>query len=317
MAAYAAAVLTTPAGISGAVWLLPFQVSVLDTPSLAATPTNLLYNVVATPGALYRYWRQQQTGGRLALVLIAGTLPGVIAGAVIRVELLPGPRLFDLVIAAVSLPLGAWLALTRPAPPGDPERQARPVPVPVLVALAAAVGCVGGIYGIGGGALLAPILIGLGRRPSEVAPAALAATFVTSVVGVLSFTILSAHRAGRGGTGLAHRHRAWARRPGRWLYRCPSPVPAARRDDPPPGGRCHPGYRHLLPVVGLGLILLSRHLPIAAGPVGVAAGATAGAADRMRRDRQEAPLTRWPRLGQPGTRKLAARRPGTHVRLSL
>src|SRR5262245_64318147 len=37
----------------------------------------------------------------------------------------------------------------------------------------------------------------------------------------------------------------------------------------------------------------------------------------MRRDRQEAPLTRWPRLGQPGTRKLAARRPGTHVRLSL
>ena len=43
MAAYAAAVLTTPAGISGAVLLLPFQVSVLDTPSLAATPTNLLY----------------------------------------------------------------------------------------------------------------------------------------------------------------------------------------------------------------------------------------------------------------------------------
>src|SRR5262249_41664202 len=30
----------------------------------------------------------------------------------ISVELLPGPRVFDLVIAAVSLPLGAWLALT-------------------------------------------------------------------------------------------------------------------------------------------------------------------------------------------------------------
>jgi len=114
----------------------------------------------------------------------------------ISVELLPGPRVFDLVIAAVSLPLGAWLALTRPAPPEDPKRQARPIPVPVLVALAAAVGCAGGIYGIGGGALLAPILIGLGRRPSEVAPAALAATFVTSVVGVLSFTILSAHGPG-------------------------------------------------------------------------------------------------------------------------
>jgi uncharacterized protein len=88
-AAYVIAVLATPAGISGAVLLLPFQVSVLGTPSPAVSPTNLLYNVVATPGALYRYWRQGQTGGRLALVLIAGTVPGVIAGSVIRVELLP------------------------------------------------------------------------------------------------------------------------------------------------------------------------------------------------------------------------------------
>ena len=88
-AAYIIAVLATPAGISGAVLLLPFQVSVLGTPSPAVSPTNLLYNVVATPGALYRYWRQGQTGGRLALVLIAGTVPGVITGSVIRVELLP------------------------------------------------------------------------------------------------------------------------------------------------------------------------------------------------------------------------------------
>ncbi len=66
VAAYAAPVLTTPAGISGAVLLLPFQLSVLDMPSLVATPTNLLYNVIATPGALYRYWRQKQAGGRLA-----------------------------------------------------------------------------------------------------------------------------------------------------------------------------------------------------------------------------------------------------------
>jgi uncharacterized membrane protein YfcA len=70
------AVVTTPAGISGAVLLLPFQISVLATPSPAVTPTNLLYNVVATPRALYRYWRQGQTGGRLALVLIAGSASG-------------------------------------------------------------------------------------------------------------------------------------------------------------------------------------------------------------------------------------------------
>ncbi len=86
--------------------LLPFQVRVLGTPGLSVTPTNLLYNVVSTPGALYRYWRQGQTGGRLALVLIAGTVPGVIAGSVIRVELLLGPRVFDLVVAAVLLPPG-------------------------------------------------------------------------------------------------------------------------------------------------------------------------------------------------------------------
>jgi hypothetical protein len=195
-AAYVVAVLATPAGISGAVLLLPFQVSVLGTPSPAVTPTNLLYNVVATPGALYRYWRQQQTGGRLALVLIAGTLPGVIAGSVIRVELLPGPRVFDLIVAAVLMPLGIWLALTRPSRPQDPERPARLIPVPVLVILATAVGCVGGIYGIGGGSILAPILIGSGRRPAEVAPAALASTFVTSVAGVITFTILSIHQRG-------------------------------------------------------------------------------------------------------------------------
>jgi uncharacterized protein len=190
VAAYLIAALATPAGISGAVLLLPFQVSVLGTPSPAVTPTNLLYNVVATPGGLYRYWRQKQTGGRLALVLIAGTLPGVIAGSVIRVELLPGPRVFDLVVASVLVPLGIWLALTRPSRPGGSERPAWPIPAPVLVLLAAAVGCVGGIYGIGGGSILAPILIGSGRRPAEVAPAALASTFVTSVAGVVTFTIL-------------------------------------------------------------------------------------------------------------------------------
>jgi len=202
VAAYVIALLSTPAGISGAVLLLPFQVSVLGTPSPSVTPTNLLYNVVATPGALYRYWRQGQTGGRLALVLIAGTLPGVIAGSVIRVKLLPGSRVFDLVVAAVLLPLGAWLTLTRasrpdePARPREPGRPARRIPVPALVALAAVVGCVGGIYGIGGGSILAPILIGSGRRPFEVAPAALASTFVTSVAGVITFTILSIHQHG-------------------------------------------------------------------------------------------------------------------------
>jgi uncharacterized protein len=194
VAAFAIAVAATPAGISGAVLLLPFQVSVLGTPSPAVTPTNLLYNVVATPGALYRYWRQGQTGGRLAFVLISGTLPGVIAGSVIRVELLPGPRVFDVLVSAVLLPLGIWLAAGPAA-----GRRARPrwlIPAPALVVLALLVGCVGGIYGIGGGSILSPVLIGSGRPAAEVAPAALASTFATSVAGVVTFTILSAHQRG-------------------------------------------------------------------------------------------------------------------------
>ena len=130
VAAYGIAVPAMPAGISGAVLLLPFQVSVLGTPSPAVTPTNLLYNVIATPGALYRYWRQGQTGGHLAVVLIAGTVPGVIAGSVIRVELLPGQRVFDLVVAAVLLPAALWLALTRPAPQDNSGRPVRPIPAP-------------------------------------------------------------------------------------------------------------------------------------------------------------------------------------------
>ena len=118
----------------------------------------------------------------------------MIAGSVIRVKLLPGPRVFDRVVAAVLIPLGCWLALSRPSPTDKPNRHVRPIPAPALAVLATAVGCVGGIYGIGGGSILAPALIGSGRKPSEVAPAALAATFVTSVAGVITFTILSLHQ---------------------------------------------------------------------------------------------------------------------------
>jgi uncharacterized membrane protein YfcA len=40
------------------------------------------------------------------------------------------------------------------------------------------------------------MLIGTGRPASEVAPAALASTFVTSVAGVVTFAILSIHHHG-------------------------------------------------------------------------------------------------------------------------
>ena len=56
----------------------------------------------------------------------------------------------------------------------DPSRReawpVRMLPLPALILLAAVVGCVGGIYGIGGGPILAPILIGTGRRRGKLLP---------------------------------------------------------------------------------------------------------------------------------------------------
>jgi hypothetical protein len=53
--------------VSGAGVAAAVQVSVLGTPSPSVTPTNLVYNVVATPGALLRYWRPFDA---IALVLV-------------------------------------------------------------------------------------------------------------------------------------------------------------------------------------------------------------------------------------------------------
>jgi uncharacterized protein len=50
---------------------------------------------------------------------------------------------------------------------------------------------VGGIYGVGGGSLLSPILVGLGLPVSTVAPGALTSTFVTSLVGATTYTALA------------------------------------------------------------------------------------------------------------------------------
>ncbi|MFD4021997.1 sulfite exporter TauE/SafE family protein [Streptomyces sp. NPDC058576] len=183
-------VATAPVGVSGAVFLLPVQVSVLGVPSPAVTPTNLLYNVVAGPGALLRHHRAGTLRGPLTRLLVLGTVPGVVVGAVIRVFAVPGPSVFRLLIAVLLLPLGGWLCLrtlrraARPSPAREPSSRA-------VTRLAVAVGVAGGIYGIGGGSLLGPILVGRGMPVAKVAPAALAATFVTSVVGAGTYALLS------------------------------------------------------------------------------------------------------------------------------
>ncbi|MBL1110691.1 sulfite exporter TauE/SafE family protein [Streptomyces sp. 5-8] len=185
------AIITAPVGVSGAVFLLPVQLSALGVPSPAVTPTNLLFNVVAGPGALLRYRHDGMLYGPLTRLLIAGTLPGVVLGAAIRVFAVPGPAVFRLLVAVLLLPLGIWLCARtihpRAAGANTPEQ-----PSPrTVTALALAVGTVGGIYGIGGGSILGPILVGRGMPVAQVAPAALASTFLTSVIGANAYGLLA------------------------------------------------------------------------------------------------------------------------------
>jgi uncharacterized membrane protein YfcA len=195
LCAFVLALVTTPAGVSGAVLLLPIQLSVLRVASPAVTPTNLLFNVAAVPGGLIRFWHEKRLLNHLTWLLVAGTLPGVIAGAVIRVELLSGGQAFQLVAAGVLLPIGLWLVVgSRRLPPKapTPTRRSRRW----IWGLSLLVGTVGGVYGIGGGSILAPILLALGYSAYEVAPATLTATFLTSIAGIITYVLLQATQGG-------------------------------------------------------------------------------------------------------------------------
>jgi uncharacterized membrane protein YfcA len=124
---------------------------------------------------------------------VLGSLPGVVIGAVIRVELLPSTEAFYLVVAAVLGPLGAWLLVDHGKRKRAAGEQSLGLPI---VALSLGVGIVGGIYGIGGGSILAPMLVALGYSVVLVAPAALTATFVTSIGGLAAFGLLSIGHSG-------------------------------------------------------------------------------------------------------------------------
>jgi uncharacterized membrane protein YfcA len=85
-------VVTAQVGGSGAVFLLPAQLSALGRPSPAETPTKLLLNLVSGPGALLQDRRHGTVAGPLIRLSSVGTLPGVVVGAVVRVFVVPGPR---------------------------------------------------------------------------------------------------------------------------------------------------------------------------------------------------------------------------------
>jgi uncharacterized membrane protein YfcA len=109
LVALAVSFCTSMGGISGAFLLLPFQVSVLGFTSPAVSPTNLIFNIVAIPSGVYRYLREGRMNWPLTWVVILGTLPGVLFGALIRIKLLPDPKNFKLFVGCVLLYIGVRL----------------------------------------------------------------------------------------------------------------------------------------------------------------------------------------------------------------
>ena len=186
VAGFVLAAVTTPVGVSGAVFLLPVQLSVLHVANPRITPTNLLFNVISGPGGLVRYRRRGQFDRALTLQLLTGSVPGVVLGALIRVYVAADPDVFRLLAATVLAPVGLFI-LRKPAP-GSIDRRLSPATVR---GLASVIGIVGGIYGIGGGSVLGPVLVGTGMAVATVAPAALFSTWVTSLVGVATYAVIS------------------------------------------------------------------------------------------------------------------------------
>lgn len=204
-------------GVSGAVLLLPFQMSVLGFTSPAVSPTNLVYNIIAIPGGIYRYAREGRMIPPLTWTVVAGTAPGVVIGLLVRVNWLPDPRAFKAFVGGVLLYVGVRMLLEARKPATSAPPQAQPgdwrvqtlecntrrlvfsfrggryeCGTPGIFFLSLAVGVVGGIYGIGGGALLAPyFVVILGLPVHTIAGATLMGTFLTSAVGVAFSEIIA------------------------------------------------------------------------------------------------------------------------------
>ncbi|MDP1957081.1 MAG: sulfite exporter TauE/SafE family protein, partial [Rhodocyclaceae bacterium] len=191
LVAFAISFFTSMIGVSGAFLLLPFQMSVLGYVAPSVSATNLVFNLVAIPGGVWRYVREQRMDWRLAWVIAAGTLPGLLAGWWLRVHWLLDPRAFKLFVGLVLLGLALRLLLKRHSHAAARLNGAwRATPV-FLIALV--IGVIGGAYGIGGGAIMAPVLVAIFRLPIHgLAGATLFGTLVTSVAGVALYQFMPA-----------------------------------------------------------------------------------------------------------------------------
>lgn len=219
--AFVVSFLTSMAGVSGAFMLLPFQVSFLGYAAPSVSATNQVFNIVAIPSGVYRYIREGRMLWPLTRAVIIGTLPGVFIGAWVRIKFLPDSRNFKLFVGLVLGYIGFRLLLDvvgnkrKPRAFGrsqKPEKrhgiriiessirqvkfdydgethQFSPL---VIYAICFLVGIIGGIYGIGGGAIVAPFFVAIVGLPVyTVAGAALMGTFITSLAGVAFYQYLS------------------------------------------------------------------------------------------------------------------------------
>ncbi len=204
-------------GLSGAFFLLPFQVSVLGFTGPGVSPTNLVFNIVAIPSGVYRYYKEKRMVWALAWATILGTMPGVFIGALIRINYLPDPRYFKLFIAIVLAYIGTRLAKDVIYPGRqesvrtlgdrftiqnsnfdlknvsyDFQGISYKTSTWKILLLSFIVGVIGGTYGIGGGAIIAPFFVSVFRLPVHtIAGASLFGTFITSIAGVLFYMLIA------------------------------------------------------------------------------------------------------------------------------
>ncbi len=210
---------TSMGGVSGAFILLPFQMSVLNYTTPGVSATNFVYNIVSIPGGVYRYIREGKFSKIIFLTLMLGTLPGVFMGYYIRINYLPDPSKFKLFVGFVLIYLGARTLLSAYSESRKRDKtetvrisissqgridkesfgiksvvcfngQPYSFHTPVVALVSFIVGIIGGAYGIGGGALMAPFLVSLVRLPVFiVAGASLCSTWVTSIVAALFYAV--------------------------------------------------------------------------------------------------------------------------------
>jgi len=217
LVAFVISFFTSMGGLSGAFLLLPFQVSVLGFHSPAVSATNHLFNVVAIPGGVYRYMREGRMVWPLTMVVVAGTLPGVLAGTLIRVKYLPNQKDFKLFVGLVLFYIGIRLIKDILGGSNIPQPQAGMTAVTIthygfrqveyefqgntykvnsigIMALSLVVGIIGGVYGIGGGAIIAPFFVSIFGLPVyTVAGAALMGTFTTSLAAVVIYQLIAGY----------------------------------------------------------------------------------------------------------------------------